>query len=68
MIYKIENKDITDAMVNGASVICWQSDGKYVLVSSDAELDDYTEAFEDSKRATLMQFTLWRQPCPGCNI
>ncbi len=68
MIYQIENKDITDAMVNGAQVICWQFDGKYVLVSSKTELNDYVELYEDSERATLLQFTLWSQPCPGCNL
>lgn len=67
MIYKIENKDITDAMVNGASVICWQSDGKYVLVSSDVQIEQI-ESYSNEEKNSLMNLPIWRQPCVGCEI
>ena len=67
MIYKIEHKDITDAMVNGASIVCWQFDGKYVLVSSDVEMQAI-ESYNEEERQQLMLLDLWKQPCVGCII
>lgn len=67
MIYKIDRNDIIDAMVNGAHVICWQFDGKFVLISSDIEMQAI-ESYNEEERQQLMRLDLWKQPCVGCIV
>lgn len=68
MIYKIDNSNITEARIEGASVICWSFDGKFVLVKSETQIKNYIEMYEDESLKELMSLPLWNQPCPGCNL
>jgi hypothetical protein len=66
MIYKIENANLTDALVNGARIMVFSFDGTYVLVRSDIDLAYALESYDESNLSELANDPLYKQPCKDC--
>ncbi len=68
MIYQIANLDVQAATEQGAMIICWSTDGKYVLISANSLDTSITviEHFEESHLESLLKLHLWQQPCISC--
>lgn len=66
MIYKITNSNLTDALVAGARLLVYSSDGAFVLVRSDQELSYALEIYNESSITQLFEDPLYKQPCKDC--
>jgi hypothetical protein len=66
MIYKINGKNLTDAMVNGGKFIAFSYDGTFALVRSQDPISDALEAYEESELQILFNDPLYKQPCKDC--
>jgi hypothetical protein len=66
MIYKINGKNLTSAMVNGGGFIAFSYNGVFALVRSQDPINDALEVYEESELQILFNDPLYKQPCKDC--
>lgn len=64
MIYKIFGKDAKTP----EQFIIFSVDGTYALVRSDTDIDEYLEKYPESELNSLLNDTLYQQPCKDCEL
>lgn len=66
MIYKINNIDLSDVLVNGGRLVVFSFDGKYAIVSSEKTLSYALDAYDEAEITQLFEDPLYKQPCKDC--
>ena len=67
MIYEIEYKDLTQALVDGASTISYSSDGTRILIRSEELLDINAIRMTEEEMIVLKKTPQYQQPCKDCS-